>query len=129
MRGPLRIAAVVLLSCSLGLHWAALQSVAWTSMFLQRVRTASVGEALQSTFDGRHPCPICQAVRAGRDAERQATGTPASGRAADSRLELMSVSGPLVLVFDPGRRVPPVAVSVLLPLRSDPPPIPPPRSA
>ena len=64
------MAAVVLLSFSLGLHWAALQSVAWTSMFLERVQQGTLFEALQTTLDGKHPCRICLVVREGRAAAK-----------------------------------------------------------
>ena len=58
MRGPLRVVAVVLLSFALGLHWAALQSVAWTSMFLERVQDVSIGEALRTTRTALTTAPL-----------------------------------------------------------------------
>ena len=56
------IAALV---CSTGLHWAALQTVAWTTMLAANLTTESFSESLSRTFDGDHPCPLCKAVRAG----------------------------------------------------------------
>ncbi|MGE3310491.1 MAG: hypothetical protein AB7O66_11010 [Limisphaerales bacterium] len=66
MPSLLRYVAVVLLSLSLGLHWAVLQSVAWTTMLAKRVQAGSVWDAVQSTFDGSSPCRLCLAVKAGK---------------------------------------------------------------
>lgn len=52
------------LALSLGLHWALLQSVAWTGMFIRFSRQFNVVEALQKTFDGHHPCSLCKFVQA-----------------------------------------------------------------
>ena len=65
---PHRLAAagkflmVVSLCAALGLHWAALQSIAWAGMLLNYSRAGSVTEAFEKTFDGRHPCPLCRAL-------------------------------------------------------------------
>lgn len=53
---------VVSLCAALGLHWAALQSIAWAGMLLNYSRAGSVTEAFEKTFDGRHPCPLCRAL-------------------------------------------------------------------
>ena len=59
----LRVLAVGMLALSLGLHWGLLQTLAWTGMLVERVQTGSFWEAVQSTFDGQHPCRVCLAVR------------------------------------------------------------------
>lgn len=63
--------AVVLLMVVLlpGLHWALLQTAAWTRMVIEYSRTAPLSRAISMTFDGRHPCPLCLAVQRGRQAE------------------------------------------------------------
>lgn len=66
-----KFAAVLLLSLSLGLHWAVLQSVAWTSMLVERTQASSFNLALKSTFDGQHPCKLCEVVRAGEGSEKK----------------------------------------------------------
>jgi hypothetical protein len=53
---------VLSLCAALGLHWAALQSVAWAGMLVNFSRTGSVAEAVAKTFDGQHPCPLCMAL-------------------------------------------------------------------
>jgi hypothetical protein len=62
---------VVLLTClSLGMHWTVLQGVAWTGMFISNLNQVSVVEAVEKTFDGEHPCPLCLAVKEGQKKEK-----------------------------------------------------------
>jgi hypothetical protein len=67
----LKLTAALLLCLSLGLHWVVLQSVAWTTMLIERTQTTSFATALKTTFDGQHPCKICRAVREGHAAEKK----------------------------------------------------------
>lgn len=57
---------VVALCLSLGVHWALLQSLAWTGMLLSWSQEVSLVEAVKNTFDGEHPCPLCKAVESGQ---------------------------------------------------------------
>lgn len=75
----LRIIAAGMLSLSLGLHWAVLQSAAWAGMLVDRVQEMSVGEAIRTTFDGAHPCRLCQVVQEGRAAAKAEDGLPQGG--------------------------------------------------
>lgn len=59
----LRSLAVGMLSLALGLHWGVLQSVAWTVMLAKRAQTSTAWEAIRTTFDGQHPCRLCQVVK------------------------------------------------------------------
>lgn len=54
-----------------GAHWAALQTVAWTTMLASNLRTQSVSQAVAQTFDGEHPCPLCKAIAAGKKSEKK----------------------------------------------------------
>jgi hypothetical protein len=56
---------VLSLCAAVGLHWAALQSIAWAGMLLNYSRSESVASAIVKTFDGRHPCPLCKAIGKG----------------------------------------------------------------
>lgn len=67
--------AVVLLSLTLGWHWLALQSIAWTSMLLERTQESSFSVAWTTTFDGKHPCKICKAVAEGQSDETRTAST------------------------------------------------------
>jgi hypothetical protein len=60
-----------LLVLSLGLHWAFLQTVAWTGMLVSYAQQGTFAEAVSKTFDGEHPCKMCKVVQQGRAAERQ----------------------------------------------------------
>lgn len=57
---------VVALVATTGLHWAVLQSVAWTTMLANNLRTQSLAEAVTHTFDGRHPCCLCKTIAAAK---------------------------------------------------------------
>jgi hypothetical protein len=71
VRVVLRLAIVLLLVLSLGLHWAFLQTVAWTGMLIRYSQQNTFAEAVSQTFDGEHPCAMCKVVQQGRAAERQ----------------------------------------------------------
>lgn len=64
---------MLLVCLSLGMHWALLQGVAWTGMFLANLNKVSVTEAVEKTFDGEHPCPLCLAVQEGQKKEKDDT--------------------------------------------------------
>jgi hypothetical protein len=55
----------------LGGHWFALQSVAWARMLAEFSRTDSFPEAIEKTFDGKHPCKMCRSIREGRQQEER----------------------------------------------------------
>lgn len=129
MRGPVRFIAAVLLSFSLGLHWAALQSVAWTSMLLTRTQQGGFVEALQTTFDGKHPCPICLVVREGRAAEGNPSSSPAPATTQAPKLDLTLASAPYQLIADAAVTWRPATDGATFDSRSDPPLRRPPRPA
>ncbi|HLP78557.1 MAG TPA: hypothetical protein VK327_16755 [Candidatus Paceibacterota bacterium] len=61
----------------LGGHWLALQSVAWARMLVEFSQTDSFSDAVEKTFDGEHPCPMCVNIRDGRQQEeRSQSQTP-----------------------------------------------------
>jgi hypothetical protein len=66
-----RLAFVPVLVLTLGLHWALLQSVAWTGMIITYSQENPLPVALRMTFDGNHPCPMCKAIKEGRAQEKQ----------------------------------------------------------
>lgn len=69
MKRRVHIVAALLLCLTFGLHWVALQSVAWTTMVIERTCSTSFRSALSTTFDGQHPCRLCEVVKAGKSAE------------------------------------------------------------
>jgi hypothetical protein len=62
---------IVALLAATGAHWTVLQSVAWTAMLADNLRTASFTQALQRTFDGKHPCSLCKQITAGKKSEKK----------------------------------------------------------
>jgi hypothetical protein len=59
-----------MLVLTLGLHWALLQTFAWTGMLITYARDASFKEAVAKTFDGQHPCALCKVIKKGRAEEK-----------------------------------------------------------
>jgi DNA-binding helix-hairpin-helix protein with protein kinase domain len=81
-RGAVRIYALRVLAviCAFqigGLHWLAMQAMAWTGMLVKRTQETTVVEAVRTTFDGDHPCPLCQAVQDGQQREQESDMTVA----------------------------------------------------
>jgi len=62
-RRLLQVSVAAALIIAVGGHWAVLQSVAWVSMAVTYSKTDSLEVALKKTFDGRHPCKLCAAVK------------------------------------------------------------------
>ena len=97
MKTVARCLLVAALMTSIGLHWAVLQSAAWVGMAVAySVECGSVVQGLSDTFDGEHPCPLCQAVSEGVK-DGPATDSPAPLKPA-KELTLALVSIP-VFVF------------------------------
>jgi hypothetical protein len=113
---------VTALVLSMGLHRAALQTVAWTTMLAGNLCCDSFSCAVCKTFDGQHPCCLCKAIAAAKAAQKKSEAT------------LLS----LKMEFPPLARKPelfPPSQFALLPLNdlfaeslSTVPPVPPPRS-
>ena len=116
--------AALLLSVTLGLHWTVLQSVAWTSMVVERSQHETLVSAVKATFDGKHPCEICLLVKAGKSAEHRSTTSFAV-----QKLEAPVQESELAWIRRPDlealRRVQIPAWA----RRPDGPPVPPPRNA
>jgi hypothetical protein len=71
MHAVIRMGLVGVLALWLGLHWALLQTLAWTGMIVTYSRQDSFTEAISKTFDGQHPCPLCRAIQKGRAEEKK----------------------------------------------------------
>ncbi len=67
---------VGVLAVSLGLHWMALQTVAWTTMLAANLSCENFSTAVSNTFDGKHPCCMCKAIAAGKKSEKKKELTP-----------------------------------------------------
>lgn len=71
-----KLAVVAALACSIGLHWAFFQSVAWMGMIVSYSHDAPLTEALTKTFDGKHPCCLCKQIAKGKQSEKKSEPAP-----------------------------------------------------
>lgn len=55
---------LVVFATTANLHLPALQVAAWVGMLVNYSRDATLTEAVEMTFDGEHPCPMCKAIEA-----------------------------------------------------------------
>jgi hypothetical protein len=65
----LRLGIVLLVCLSLGVHRGVIQGIAWTQMLVHYASETTLLGAVEMTFDGEHPCPLCKAVQKDREAE------------------------------------------------------------
>jgi len=66
-----QILLTLALVAAIGGHWAVLQTVAWTTMLADNLRDASLVEAVEKTFDGKHPCTLCKEISTGKKSEQK----------------------------------------------------------
>lgn len=114
---------VLALAVSIGLHWALLQTVAWTGMLINYSHDVSFTDAVSKTFDGAHPCPLCKLIQAGKKAEQKETKINVQTKLEFGMpLEVFRLNARRPFLVQPG---------VLNPAQSrlEPPPTPPPRLA
>ena len=113
---------IVALLGATGGHWAVLQSVAWARMLADNARTESLPVAIENTFDGKHPCPLCKQIASGRQ----------SGKKSEAQLELKKLDvlhqRAALLVQSPAQFVLLGAFDAAGRQLAQTPPVPPPRS-
>ena len=67
-----RFLLVTALMISIGAQWAVLQSAAWVGMAVSySIKQGSISAGLSQTFDGKHPCPLCKAVKQGSESDKK----------------------------------------------------------
>ncbi len=66
-----RATTILALCLAIGLHWAALQSAAWTAMLIEYSKHTTLRQALTQTFDGDHPCAICKGINAAQHSPKK----------------------------------------------------------
>lgn len=110
---------------SLGLQWAVIQGIAWTSMLVSYSKSDGIVLAVAKTFDGQHPCPLCEAVEEG---SRNTSGKEAGGgKFADKKFEAV-ITGIIRLVPPAARRLTYPDLILKASARTSPPPEGPPRA-
>ena len=113
---------IVALLGATGAHWAMLQSVAWATMLADNARVTSFPAAIEKTFDGQHPCPLCKQIAQGRQCEKKS----------DVQTELKKLEffhqSVVLLVNSPVHFVTLPEANATGPLLTQTPPVPPPRA-
>lgn len=113
---------ILVLLAGTGAHWGALQSVAWTRMLAENLRTASFADAISRTFDGQHPCSLCKVIASAKKSEKR-TEFPQPL----TKLEFPLTTQSLLLVAPTRFQLVPIGNEFVEAL-SRPPPTPPPRA-
>jgi hypothetical protein len=72
--GCLVMSAALFLSA--GGHMALLQSVAWATMVHDFSRNGSLTQAVEKTFDGKHPCAMCKKIAKAKNSEASGEKAP-----------------------------------------------------
>ena len=117
------ILLVFTLIVAIGGHWALLQSVAWVGMLANNARQCSLTEAIEKTFDGKHPCALCKVVQEGKKSEKKPTLLKV-----ETKLDFwLAPASSLLTSPRPAGYF--CLVTKTLQSRSEPPPTPPPRLA
>jgi hypothetical protein len=66
-----QLAAAVALFFIAGGHWGALQTVAWAGMLWTYTQEdGSLLSGVKKTFDGEHPCTMCDSIKEAKNQER-----------------------------------------------------------
>jgi len=86
-----KLAVVAALACSIGLHWAFFQSVAWVGMIVTYSQDAPLTQALAKTFDGKHPCTLCKQIAKAKHSEKKSAVSPLL-----KKLEFLSVQAQFI---------------------------------
>ena len=109
---------------SLGGHWMLLQAVAWTGMLISYSNGGSFVEAVEKTFDGEHPCPMCKRIAQERKQEKQRADMNLVSKL-DLKFVLPAARPAPVPVFSMGAWE---RVDFTAPVLTNAPPVPPPRA-
>jgi len=75
-----QILALVALLATCGGHWAVMQSFAWARMLVANAGVSPLSVAVEKTFDGHHPCAICNRITSEKGKETKQQRTVASNK-------------------------------------------------
>lgn len=88
----LRLAMVLMACVSIGVPWGVVQGFAWARMLVSYAGQTSLMQAVEMTFDGEHPCELCQLARKAQN--KPAPQSPAPEKAAVKFLATTSETPP-----------------------------------
>lgn len=103
-----------------------LQAVAWTGMAFDYGSRYGLAAGLERTFDGKHPCPLCQEIAKARQNEKESKAAVTISPVKFSCLVAAAAQGPSV--FPERRGITYFVVPGLFAVRAEPPALPPPRA-
>ena len=112
--------------CANGMVWNVVQVVAWARMFQQFSQVMPAARALQVTFSGEAPCPLCKLSQTAQDNERKQLPPDAALGGATEKILFLADSAPAPLVIAPESSWPGVVDAAGL-TRTESVPVPPPR--
>ena len=117
------VLAAFLFSC--GGQWYLFQGIAWAKMIADYSQFVPMSQAIQMTFSGQYPCPICKAIaekKAQSDKEQMLTLDKAQKKFFSPAFVSMTIPVPVSFFY-------PSHYSASLSVRAEAPPTPPPRLA
>jgi hypothetical protein len=71
MRRLTHLVVLIAFVFSCGGQWAAFQVIAWGNMIREYSEMVPLTQAVQMTFSGQYPCPICKAIAERKSSEQQ----------------------------------------------------------
>jgi hypothetical protein len=71
MRRLTHVIVLVAFILSCGGQWAFFQCIAWANMIREYSEMVPLAQAVQMTFSGQYPCPICKAIAEKKSSEQQ----------------------------------------------------------
>ena len=116
-----KMVVIAALIGTLGIHWLVLQSIAWSGMLARNLQRAPLAQAVQQTFDGQHPCTLCQTIATGKQTEQRGETPPQL-----QKLEFPRFVAEVILPVPP-RADAPMTSLLGFAYRPQAPPLPPPR--
>lgn len=115
------VAAVAMFFVAGG-HWGALQTVAWAGMLWNYTQAdGSLLSGVQKTFDGEHPCTMCDSIKTAKEKEGSKPVTLVAMKKIEAFPAPLRVALPPRLCRDFAF---PAAVDVMPVARADAPPVP-----
>ncbi len=95
-----QVIAAAALFFIIGGHWGVLQTVAWANMiWTYTTQDGSVLLGAKKTFDGEHPCSMCDSIKAAKTEEKKSPET----FAATKKIELLALDTAGLLPLPIGR--------------------------
>jgi hypothetical protein len=117
-----RGATIFALCGAIGLHWMALQSIAWTTMLVANAKQTSLTQAVARTFNGNHPCDLCKRIDSAQHSQKKPVAQPPPGKP-----DLICPAS-IIRIISSFQDFHYAAITIPVSARVQSPPVPPPRA-